>query len=1466
MANEQDYYNSISDYDTFRQKKYFEVRALAGWVEQSREDNEIQSIFRYIQRGLGDTFYLNGEIISGGVLSQDPNNRQSISVSAGTVWYDGIVHEVPAASLTLDSSSGLQTVGILFTTTVVTATQDSTLRDPAIGKANYGQPGANRKKIEASWVVNNANAVVAYTFNNLNLVSQPVRGQIRSIENLMAVRTYDQAGNFVVDGFDLSLIDGNGQASLIVGQQAQSSKAYVQGQQIIKIAPETKTITKSVTTQPRIQFQPYVISSNVFSITDLSEVTRVELQFTVTRTVYNHNLNGIDQIPLGPNESVVSILNVSDATSNVYTQSTDYILSGNNISWSPSSTNEPVQGGQYSIQIKVAKPLVFGSDYDYVVTTAGVRTGIDITLLKTKLSAVSPPAEWVGMQIANPSDVRLEHTFYLPRIDVVCLEADGNVSITTGQPSESPAIPSVRVDKFPLGHIILGPGPQGSISLISYDVKRPTLLDIRKFMRRIEALEYNQASKDLETSATQRVSNSISTLKGIITESFTYTAEDLLAPIGPGNVAKTKFDPTPTTPGMVNVKERVLQLPEKEETQVKLLVDTSNSSGITKTDFNAMRSYQSTLVELINQPVATTNSLTVNSNSLVSFSPSIQIFPDITTETNIDTSVIVAGIREETFSQYSALDFARLGFNPDKLISGIKPGQTISVYGERFEAGSIVEITIEGQPRTLNVKTVSNNAPESPAAWQIINTQPSGQTKQVTVDSRGRFFCWFTTPGATGDGSLLTLGSKSVVATSNKGQVASATYTGVGYSLNNDAARFISSLTAVSTPKAPKIGSSTGVALTPTQGSTTGNQDAVFTIAKASDSGQVTHAYIIFSDKDQSTVKVDVTGSSATYTLSNIGTSTRWTIILAGPGGFSEQKTDVIKINGAEPTSGTKPKVTSLISSAVASNDGQTITLSWGLENLSSASVQVISSHYQNIVSASGTSASVAAGPYLNSYLLLITSSSHPERLVIGDIASSGLPNNRIDVFIPRPTASPLAQSFNVAGQGRFIKKISVFFEAIDALAPITLSICSMAGGLPSSNLIDGRRARAVKVLDPVLNSADLAVLQAGVSADGSASTSFEFDEPIWLSGGDYAFILETNSTSYKVYAAEVGKMTKLTVAQTNNGLTSSILGAQAYQNGMMFKSPDNKTWVPYPETDLKFKIENIEFTPQTQTPFVKFSNVSLSSLNTSSKGTVGMYVSFRNGIAKPPAGTQINWTYSLDNSDPISFEPNQYVYFSKVPSLVSIKATLISENASVTENESKYLSPVLDINTLKLIPITREKAGEYVFRVFNESGSESYRYLRMIMQQSLTSYNDGVQWLVSDLTPSTVLNSLAAWSAVVSYNSQTYVSYNGLTYKAIADIPAPAVGSQNPLPSVDTSNWVKVLEEDGKVWTELKEEFITPINIDGVFKEYERRVDLGAAIGVRAALQIKLKVNAADSSSVHKTPKAKNLIVITSS
>lgn len=1466
MANEQDYYNSISDYDTFRQKKYFEVRALAGWVEQSREDNEIQSIFRYIQRGLGDTLYLNGEIISGGVLSQNPNNRQNISVSAGTVWYDGIMHEVPAASLTLDSSTGIQTVGILFTTTVVTAAQDPTLRDPAVGKANYGQPGANRKKIEATWVVNNANAVVAYTFNNLNLVSQPLRGQIRSVENLMAVRTYDQAGNFVVDGFDLSLIDGNGQASLIIGQQAQSSKAYVQGQQIIKIAPETKTITKSVTTQPRIQFQPYVITSNVFSIADLSEVTRVEMQFTVTRTVYNHNLNGVDQIPLGPNESVVSIASVYDGTSNVYVQSTDYILSGNNISWSPSSVNEPVQGGQYSIEIKVAKPLVFGSDYDYVVTTSGVRTGVDITLLKTKLASGSPPAEWVGMQIANPSDVRLEHTFYLPRIDVVCLESDGNVSITTGQPSESPAIPSVRVDKFPLGHIILGPGPQGSLSLVAYDVKRPTLLDIRKFMRRIETLEYNQASKDLETSATQRVTNSITTLKGIITESFTYTAEDLLAPVGPGNVSKTKFDPTPTTPGMVNVKERLLQLPEKEEAQVKLQVDTSNSSGIVKTDFNAMRSYQSSLVEMVNQSVATTSSLTVNSNTLVSFSPSIQIFPDITTETSIDTGVIVAGVREETFSQYSALDFARIGFNPDKLISGIKAGQNISVYGERFEPGSVVEITIEGQARSLNVKTVSNNAPESPAAWQIINTQPSGQPKQVTVDSRGRFFCWFTTPGSIGDGSLLSLGSKSVVATSNKGQVASATYTGIGYALSNDATRFISSLTAVSTPKAPKLGTSTGVALTPTQGSTTGNQDAVFTVAKASDSGQVTHAYIIFSDKGQPTVKLDMTGSSATYTLSNMSTSTRWTIILAGPGGFSEQKTDVIKINGAEPVSGTKPKVTSLVSSPATTNNGQTITLSWGLENLSSASVEVISSHKQDLIVASGTSTSAEAGPYLNSYILLITASAHPERLVLGDINSSGLPNNRVDVFIPRPTASPLAQSFNVPGQGRFIKKISVFFETIDPLAPITLSVCSMAGGLPSSNLIDGRRARAVKVLDPVLNAADLAALQAGASTDGSAFTSFEFDEPVWLSGGDYAFILETSSTSYKVHAAEVGKVTKLTNAQIANGVTTSTLGAQAYQNGMVFKSPDNKTWVPYPETDLKFKIENILFVTPTQTPFVKFSTVNFSALNTTSKGTVGMYVSFRNGIARPPAGTQINWSYSLDNSDPISFEPNQYVYFSKVPSIISIKAVLISENASVTENEAKYLSPVLDVNTLKLIPITREKSGDYVFRVFNESGSESYRYIRMIMQQSLTSYSDGVRWLVSDLTASTALTSLPTWSSGAAYNSQTYVTFNGANYKAIANVSAPAAGSQNAAPPLDTSNWVKVFDEDGKVWTELKEEYVTPINVDGVFKEYERRVDLGAASGTRAALQVKLKVNAADSSSVHKTPKAKNLIVITSS
>jgi hypothetical protein len=105
--------------------------------------------------------------------------------------------------------------------------------------------------------------------------------------------------------------------------------------------------------------------------------------------------------------------------------------------------------------------------------------------------------------LASDESILLSYSFYLPRIDKILLDKEGNFQLKTGSPAETPQQPVVNEDALEIATAYLPPYIT-SINEIDIDLKehkRYRMLDINKLEDRIENLEYYTSLSLLEVNA-----------------------------------------------------------------------------------------------------------------------------------------------------------------------------------------------------------------------------------------------------------------------------------------------------------------------------------------------------------------------------------------------------------------------------------------------------------------------------------------------------------------------------------------------------------------------------------------------------------------------------------------------------------------------------------------------------------------------------------------------------------------------------------------------------------------------------------------------------------------------------------------------------------------------------------------------------------------------------------------------------
>ena len=286
----------------------------------------------------------------------------------------------------------------------------------------------------------------------------------------------------------------------------------------------------------------------------------------------------------------------------------------------------------------------------------------------------------------------------------------------------------------------------------------------------------------------------------------------------------------------------------------------------------------------------------------------------------------------------------------------------------------------------------------------------------------------------------------------------------------------------------------------------------------------------------------------------------------------------------------------------------------------------------------------------------------------------------------------PVAESFLVDPaaypNGMHLSSVDVYFRTKSNTIPVTMEIRRTVNGYPESQTTT--IPFGITTLRPD---------QVNASTTSRVATNFSFPA-IYLSPGEYAITLVTNSSDYEVYVAEMGKTLLDGTGKVDK---------QPYA-GSLFKSQNASTWEPDQNKDLMFKINRAEFVSSGTAEFTIQDPSAVKDYSTL----------FANVNAIAPTGTTIKWyakaySGSIHDTDWAEIDINQDLDYTRMLQLDAAAnaggtPTLrLRANLSTTSNQ---ISPVVDSNSLSVV-VTENLINNVYTNETNPTGGDAIaRYI----------------------------------------------------------------------------------------------------------------------------------------------------------
>lgn len=520
------YYDRYDGNSQHRKNGYTMVLAKPGFAEQASEFNEAQSIQRDYLKRLGNAMFKDGYIVSGCELNI---SERTVTIQPGRIFLEGLVREFDGDSLQI-TGIGLERIIAFLETSIVTENEDSSLRDPAQGAENYGMAGAHRlKQVVHVAVVQEDNFTddtvgsQIYLLQGGVLLKDEETTDYSYITDTLAERTYDENGNFKIEGINLrSLTEGVGEGDdFQVRVYITAGKAYVRGYEVSK-SSMSSVLLRAATDTRFVQSESHYYSSTIkkyeLSNGPIAKVQNLTCLVACTgERKYRGNIaGGYDSLNNTPVDSITRVytLNSEGRIDKTYIPGKDYKLYNDQIDWSLTGdeAEEPAKGSTYYVDYVYNKTMAKGVDYNIENTES--------TAYLVFLDGGSKPDDNSRMYIS--------YEYTLARRDLFLLDSSGMISIIEGVPEKmgkliTPFNGSTAylelgyVDVYPMDILNNKPSNSNYAKVTNYDGVRMTQDDMYSMLQRIETLESNMAVLDLERSIED---SEASGLKGYFVDNF----------------------------------------------------------------------------------------------------------------------------------------------------------------------------------------------------------------------------------------------------------------------------------------------------------------------------------------------------------------------------------------------------------------------------------------------------------------------------------------------------------------------------------------------------------------------------------------------------------------------------------------------------------------------------------------------------------------------------------------------------------------------------------------------------------------------------------------------------------------------------------------------------------------------------------------------------------------------------------
>ena len=247
-------------------------------------------------------------------------------------FMQGYFIKVPAQSVIVSKYqlSANARVGLELTEEIVDENLDSSLLDPALESSNYQAPGASRYKVELVLSTRSLDSQDDEKFIEIakidnGLIKERVKTPLYSeIEEVLARRTYDESGNYIVKPYNLrvedSAIDPTNNFTLVVS----AGKSYIYGFETESLVDTSIEIPRSRETEPKsnydlnLNYGNYVIVENLTGAFNIQNQGIIDLHCVDKANVSYANSTTYNSTKVGT--ARIADLNFYSGSSNVTTR------------------------------------------------------------------------------------------------------------------------------------------------------------------------------------------------------------------------------------------------------------------------------------------------------------------------------------------------------------------------------------------------------------------------------------------------------------------------------------------------------------------------------------------------------------------------------------------------------------------------------------------------------------------------------------------------------------------------------------------------------------------------------------------------------------------------------------------------------------------------------------------------------------------------------------------------------------------------------------------------------------------------------------------------------------------------------------------------------------------------------------------------------------------------------------------